>query len=154
RMAGWHKSDEDTLGELGLRIILENTRGTASPDLTLAAGWAGDRIVMLRKGETVSVIWLLAFRDPDSASRFAAVYRQALDHMHGRPPEHRVEHKSNAVLVMIGEAAAQFDRMGPAVWKASAITPPPPPITPGGPSLHADAPHAPSAQLRRLASVR
>lgn len=154
RMTGWHKSDEDTLGELGLRIILENTRGTASPDLTLAAGWAGDRIVMLRRGETVSVIWLLAFRNPDSAARFAAVYRKALDRMHGRPAPHRVELKGSGVLVMIGEAAAHFDRLGPAVWKASAITPPPPAITPGGPSLHAGAPHAPSAQLRRLAAAR
>ena len=54
-----------------------------SPDLALAARWAGDRIVMLRKRETVTVIWLLAFRDTDSASRFAAVYRKVLDRMHG-----------------------------------------------------------------------
>ena len=154
RMTGWHKSDEDTLGELGLRIILENTRGTASPDLALAAKWAGDRIVMLRKGETVSVIWMLAFRDADSASRFAAVYRKVLDHMHGHPATHRVELKGNAVLVVIGEAAAHFDRLGPAVWKASTITAPPPAITPGGPSLQAGAPPAPSAPLRRLAAAR
>jgi hypothetical protein len=152
RMTGWHKADEDTLGELGLRIILENARGTASPDLTLATGWAGDRIVMLRKGEAVSVIWLLAFRDPDSASRFAAVYRKVLDSMHGRPAPHRVEVKGNAVLVMIGEAAAHFDRVGPAVWKASAITAPPPAITPGGPSLHAGARPASTAPPRRLAA--
>lgn len=154
RMTGWHKSDEDTLGELGLRIILENTRGTASPDLTLAAGWAGDRIVMLRRGEAVSVIWLLAFRDPDSTSRFAAVYRKVLDRMHGRPAPHRVELKGNAVLVMIGDAASHYDRLGPAVWKASAIAAPPPAITPGGPSLHAGAPPTPSAQLPWLAAAR
>jgi hypothetical protein len=153
-MAGWHKSDEDTLGELGLRIILENTRGTASPDLALAARWAGDRIVMLRKGETVTVIWLLAFRDTDSASRFAAVYRKVLDRMHGHPAAHRIELKGNAVLAVIGEAAAHYDRLGPAVWKASAITAPPPAITPGGPSLHAGAPPAPSPPLRRLAAAR
>jgi hypothetical protein len=155
RLAGWHKSDEDTLGELGLRIILENTRGAASPDLALAAGWAGDRIVMLRKGETVSVIWLLTFRDADSASRFAAVYRKVLDHLHGHPAAHRVELRRNAVLVVAGDAAAHFDRLGPAVWKASTITAPPPAITPGSPSLHAEAPPpASSAPLRRLAAAR
>jgi hypothetical protein len=153
-MSGWHKSDEDTLGELGLRIILENTRGTTSPDLALAAGWAGDRIVMLRKGEAVSVIWLLAFRDSDSASRFAAVYRKVLDRIHGHPAPHRVELKGNAVLVAIGDAATHYDRLGSAVWKASAITPPPPAITPGGPSLHAGAPPVPAARLRRLAAAR
>jgi hypothetical protein len=58
------------------------------------------------------------------------------------------------VLVAIGEAAAHFDTLGPAVWKASAITAPPPAITPGGPSLQASAPPAPSAPLRRLAAAR
>ncbi len=154
RMAGWHKSDEDTLGELGLRIVLENTRGTASPDLALATKWAGDRIVMLRKGDTVSVIWLLALRDTDSAARLAAVYRKVLDHLHGHPAPHRVELKGNAILVMIGETAAHYDSLGPAVWKASAITAPPPAITPGGPSLQAGAPPFPSAPLRRLAAAR
>jgi hypothetical protein len=154
RMAGWHKSDEDTLGELGLRIILENTRGTKSPDLALAGKWAGDRIVMLRKGETVTVIWLLAFRDADSAARFAAVYRKVLDGMHGHPAAHRVELKGNAVLVVIGEAVAHYDRLGPAIWKASTITAPAPAITPGGPSLHAALPAARSTPppLRRLAA--
>ena len=154
RMAGWHKSDEDTLGELGLRIILQNTRGVTSPDVAFAAKWAGDRIVMLRKGETVSVIWLLAFRDADSAAHFAAVYRKVLDHMHGRPAAHRVELKGNAVLVAIGEAAAHFDTLGPAVWKASAITTPPPASMPGSPSLHVGVPPAPAAPVRRLAAAR
>jgi hypothetical protein len=153
-LAGWHKSDEDTLGELGLRIILENTRGAASPDLALAAKWAGDRIVMLRKGDAVSVIWLLAFRDADSASRFAGVYREVLDHMHVHPAAHRVELKRNAVLVVVGEATAHFDSLGPPVWRASTITAPPPAITPGSPSLHAEAPaRAPSAPRRRLAAA-
>jgi hypothetical protein len=110
--------------------------------------------VMLRKGETVTVIWLLAFRDTDSASRFAAVYRKVLDRMHGHPAAHRVELKGKAVLVVIGDAAAHFDRLGPALWKASTITAPAPTITPGGPSLQAGAPSFPSAPLRRLAAVR
>jgi hypothetical protein len=153
-LAGWHKSDEDTLGELGLRIILENTRGTASPDLALASSWAGDRIVMLRKGDVVSVIWLLALRDADSAPRFAAVYRKVLDHMHGRPAAHRVEVKGNAVLIVIGEPAAHFDALAPAVWKASSITPAPPPMTPGAPSLHAAMPPVRCAPSGRLAAAR
>lgn len=154
RLASWHKSDEDTLGELGLRIILENTRGTSSPDLALAASWAGDRIVMLRKGEAVSVIWLLAFRSTESAARFAALYRKVLDHLHGRPAAHHVELKGDAVLVVIGEPAAHFETLGPAVWKASTITAPPPAITPGGPSLHAAAPPILAAPLGRLAAAR
>jgi hypothetical protein len=153
RMAGWHKSDEDTLGELGLRIVFENARGAASPDLAIARRWAGDRIVMLRKGDAVSVIWLLTFREADSAARFAAVYRNLLDHLHGHPAVHRVELKGRAVLVAIGEAAEHYNRLGPAVWKASVITPPPPPISPGSPSLHAEARPAADALARRLAAA-
>jgi hypothetical protein len=154
RLAGWHKSDEDTLGELGLRIILENTRGTASPDLALASRWAGDRIVMLRKGDVVSVIWLLGLRDSDSAAHFAAVYRKVLDHMHGRPAAHRVEVKGNAVLIVIGGPAANFDALASALWKASSITPAPPPITPGASSLHADSPPVRCTPPGRLAAAR
>jgi hypothetical protein len=154
RLVGWHKSDEDTLGELGLRIILENTRGTASPDLVLASKWAGDRIVMVRKGDVVSVIWLLALRDADSAAHFAAVYQKVLDHMHGRPAAHRVEVKGNAMLIVIGEPAVHFDALASAVWKASSITPAPPPITPGAPSLHAAAPPVRCAPPGRLAAAR
>jgi hypothetical protein len=154
QMRGWHKSDEDTLGELGLRIILENTRGMTSPEVKLAAGWAGDRIVMLRRGDAVSVIWLLAFRDSDSASRFAAAYGNVLDHLHGHPAPHRVELKDTAVLVMVGKAS-HFERLAPAVWKASVITPPPPAITPGSPSLRASVrPPVPAARLCRLAATR
>jgi hypothetical protein len=102
----------------------------------------------------VTVIWLLAFRAADSASRFAAVYRKVLDGMHGHPAAHRVELKGNAVLVVIGEAAAHYDRLGPAIWKASTIIAPVPAITPGGPSLHAALPAARSAPLRRLAAAR
>jgi hypothetical protein len=152
-LAGWRKADEDTLGELGLRIVLENTRGTASPDLALAAGWAGDRIVMLRKGDATSVIWLLAFRDAESASRFSSVYRKVLGHLHGHPAVHRVDLKGSAVLVVVGEAADHYDRLGPAVWKASTIAAPPPAITPGNPSLHASAPPASFARMGRLAAA-
>jgi hypothetical protein len=100
------------------------------------------------------VIWLLAFREADSATRFAAVYGKVLDHLHGHPAAHRVELRGNAVLVVVGEAATHYDRLGPAVWKASTITAPAPAITPGAPSLHAALPPAHFAPLRRLAAAR
>jgi hypothetical protein len=102
----------------------------------------------------VTVIWLLAFREADSAARFVAVYRKVLDHLHGHPTTHRVELKGDAVLVVVGEAAANYDRLGPAVWKASTITAPAPAITPGGPSLHAELRPTRPTPLGRLAAAR
>jgi hypothetical protein len=139
-MPGWRKSDEDTLGELGLRIILENSFGPSSPKLAVADKWAGDRIVMLRRKDVVSVIWLVAFRDGDSASRFAEIYRQALEHIRGRPAARRVEVKHDAILIAIGESAARFDRLAPAVWKSSTIKAPLPAIAPESHPLQAKTP--------------
>lgn len=143
-LGGWRKADEDTLGELGLRIILENTRGKNSPDVKLADKWAGDRIVMLRKGKSVGVIWLVAFRDGAAAARFAAVYRKVLDRLHRHGTPHRVEVRESAALIAVGEPAARFDKLAPALWKASKITAPAPAAPASNAPLQAAAPRAPA----------
>lgn len=152
-MPGWRKSDEDTLGELGLRIILENSFGSSSPEIAMADKWAGDRIVMLRKGSVVSVVWLIAFRDNDSASRFSDAYRRALGRIRGRPTAHSVEAKGNALLVAIGESAVHFSRLAPAVWKASTIRIPAPAISPESHPLQAQAPQGGQRISARLAAA-
>ena len=115
--------------------------------------WAGDRIVMLRKGDAVSVIWLLTFREADSAARFAAVYRDLLDHLHGPSggPSRRTQRQGGARCDR--RSGRTLQSVGPAVWKASVITPPPPPISPGSPSLHAEARPASDALARRIAAA-
>lgn len=135
-LPGWKKVDQDTMGELGLRIILENTLGTASPRLALASKWAGDRVLMLRKGKAVGVIWLMAFRSAEAAKRFGTVYREVLNHLHARDHvARRVEIRKNAVLVVLGEPAAHFAKLGPAVWKQSRITAGGPAIPQAGKAL-------------------
>lgn len=151
-LGGWHKADEDTLGELGVRIILENARGEHSPDVKLADQWAGDRIVMLRKGKAVSVIWLLALRDARAAARFGALYGKVLDRLHARRMPHRVEARGAAVLVAVGEPAARFDRLAPVLWKASRITAPPPAAPAKSAPLQAMAPAPP--EPARIAANR
>lgn len=138
-LRSWHKADADTMGALGLRIILQNTRGKNSPDVKLADGLAGDRIVMLREGKSVGVIWILAFRDTAAAARFAAVYRKVLDHLNARRAAHRVEVRRSAVLVVVGKPAAQFNALAPAVWKASKVNSPPPAVPPSAKPLQAAA---------------
>lgn len=148
RLPEWHKADADTMGELGLRIILQNTLPKNSPDLKLAAKWAGDRVVMLRKSKATGVIWLLAFRDAGSARRFAAVYGKVLDRLHARRrTAHRVEVRGAAVLVIIGEPAAHFEALAAALWKASKITPAPPAAPPSSAPLQAAAPAPPALRL-------
>jgi hypothetical protein len=152
-MPGWHKSDEDTLGELGLRIILENSFGPSAPELKTADKWAGDRIVMLRKGNAVSVVWLIAFRDNDSLSRFADTYRRVLGRIRGLPAARRMDVRGNTLLVAIGETAARFARLAPAVRKGSTVKPPAPAISPESHPLQAQAPQGEYRISARLAAA-
>ncbi|MFZ0887565.1 MAG: hypothetical protein WA005_03865, partial [Candidatus Binataceae bacterium] len=118
-LAGWDQGSEDSYGELLLQIILERVLGADSPDLPLADRWAGDRLVALRKGQSVTVLWLVMFRDDHSAQRFAAVYASALDRTLGATVPHRVGYRLQAVLVSIGESAQKFVSLEPAVWAAT-----------------------------------
>jgi hypothetical protein len=67
----WQKFEENTIGELQLQMILKNTLGTAAPEAQLADRWAGDRMVTLRKGDSLSVLWIVVLDDDASAARFA-----------------------------------------------------------------------------------
>ncbi len=131
-LSNWKKIDEDTEGELTLQIILQMGFGRIgsgrigdgkdAPEVRLADKWAGDRIVILKAGFDLSVIWLLAMRDRDSAAKFAVGYRALLDRERASTP-HAIEQRSNAVLVIAGPAANQFATLAPAIWKASKIGP-------------------------------
>lgn len=120
-MSGWKKADEDTYGELLLRVILERNLGKQSNELGLASRWAADRMVILQAGRDVNVIWMLAFSDERAAGHFTVVYQTLLDRLLGDSTPHRIDTRDKAVLVMIGQGADYFHTLAPAVWSASTI---------------------------------
>ena len=120
-MTGWKKIDDDTYGELLLRVILERNLGKQSNELGLATRWIADRIIILQQSRGVNVIWMLAFADPQTASHFAVVYQTLLDRLLGDSTPHRIDARSNVVLVVIGQGADYFETLAPAIWNASAI---------------------------------
>jgi hypothetical protein len=120
-MSGWKKADEDTYGELLIRVILERNLGKQSSDVGLAAQWTADHMIILQENHEVSVIWMLAFSDGQTASRFAVVYQALLDRLLGAATPHRIDARSNAVLAVIGSGADYFDTLAPAIWNASTI---------------------------------
>jgi hypothetical protein len=68
---GWTEGWSDTLGELGIATWLEPTAGVAAAK-TAAAGWGGDRIVMLEGGDgTWLVAWQTAWDTAADADGFA-----------------------------------------------------------------------------------
>ncbi len=120
-MPGWKKADVDTYGELLLRVILERNLGKQSSELGLASQWTADSMIILQESRNVNVIWMLAFSDERSASHFAVVYETLLDRLLGDSTPHRIDTRSNAVLVVIGQGADYFDNLAPAIWNASTI---------------------------------
>lgn len=125
-LKGWEKVDEDTYGELSLRIILQLALGQNAPEVMLARKWAGDRMAILGKGQSVTVVWVIVFRDSDSAAKFATVYRSILAKL-PQPDPYIVQLNGDAIMVVVGSGSLDFDRLGPAVWKATRIAPAPAP---------------------------
>lgn len=120
-MRAWKKADDDTYGELLLRVILERNLGKQSNEVGLAARWSADRMIILQDGRDVNVIWMLAFRDAQTASHFAVVYETLLDRLLGDSTPHRIDTRANAVLMIIGQGANYFDTLAPSIWNASTI---------------------------------
>jgi len=120
-MSGWRKADDDTYGELLLRVILERNLGKQSSELGLASQWTADRMIILQESRGVNVIWMLTFSNIQTASHFAVVYQTLLDRLLGDSTPHRIDTRSNAVLVVIGQGADYFDTLAPAIWNASTI---------------------------------
>jgi len=120
-MSGWKKADDDTYGELLLRVILERNLGQQSSEVGLASRWLADRMIILQESRAVNVIWMLAFSDARTAGHFAVVYQTLLDRLLGDSTPHRIDTRANAVLVVIGEGADYFETLAPAIWNASAI---------------------------------
>jgi hypothetical protein len=120
-MAGWTKADDDTFGELLLRVILERNLGKQSSEVAMAARWQADRMIILQRGSNISVLWMLAFSDEQTAEHFAVVYEALLDRLAGGSTPHRIDVHSNEALVVIGQGANYFDTLAPAIWNASTI---------------------------------
>lgn len=112
----------NTYGELMLRVILKRNP-SARAQVALARGWRGDRMVVLKKGGALTVMWIVVLRDEETAAAFARVYRGVLDGIPasaGSTPHH-VARRGDAVLAVIGQGAAHYEKLDPAIWHASVI---------------------------------
>jgi hypothetical protein len=119
-MSSWSKVDDDTYGELLLRIILQRNLGKDAPEVALAGRWAGDQMVILQSGRQISVIWLLVFAESGTAAKFAAVYTTTLDKLLGNT-RHEVDYRDREVLVAIGAAAQAMETLEPSIWSETQI---------------------------------
>jgi hypothetical protein len=76
-----------------------------------------------------------------------------LGRIRGLPAARRMDVRGNTLLVAIGETAARFARLAPAVWKGSTVKPPAPAISPESHPLQAQAPQGEYRISARLAAA-
>jgi hypothetical protein len=117
----WKKVDDDTYGELLLSVILKRNLGAQAPALTTLPRWAGDRILVLEKGHSLTLLWFIVFRDSESAERFGDAYRGILKRLPGEVSPFEVEVRFTTVFVAIGAGANPFGPLASAVWKSSTV---------------------------------
>jgi hypothetical protein len=125
-LKGWRKVDDDTYGELLLEVIFEANLAPHAPVLKALPRWAGDRIVALENDQALTLIWMVAFRDPDAAELFSAGYGDVLKRIASTKDSFRIERQASVVLVAIGDSARNFDAFAPQIWKASSVSAPEP----------------------------
>ncbi|MGO9451426.1 MAG: hypothetical protein ACLQDV_10355 [Candidatus Binataceae bacterium] len=119
-MASWKKVDDDTYGELLLRVILQRNLGKDAPQVVLAQRWSGDQMIILQSGREISIIWMVAFAESTSAREFAASYTTMLDKLLGNT-RHAIDSRNDAVLIVIGNGAQNMATMSPAIWAQSKV---------------------------------
>ncbi|MFZ0679278.1 hypothetical protein [Candidatus Binatus sp.] len=117
----WKKVDEDTLGELMLKIMLERTMGEDTPYVEASTKWAGDRIVALQKGKSLTILWMITFRSAGDADNFAQLYSGILEKVLPGTTARKVDRLGPVVFAMIGDGAIRYREYLPEVWKQSTI---------------------------------
>jgi hypothetical protein len=108
--AGWSEIEQDTLGELILRIWLAQNGVPTTIAVAAAAGWGGDRLALLRgpSGEP-TVGFRTEWDTADDADEFAAAAGTALASLGG---SHRVIHAdgSRTIVLALGDADDRLAR--------------------------------------------
>lgn len=122
-LPGWKKADDDTYGELLLKLIFQQNLPPHAQALSILPRWAGDRMITLKKGAQLTLLWMVVFHDQMSAKEFASTYSRILQNLGHISNPHGIATRAAAVFIAIGPGARDFVRLSDAVWKASRVTP-------------------------------
>jgi hypothetical protein len=111
---GWQEALRDTLGELQLSIWLKGDPASAEDAVQAAAGWNGDRVVVLTGSDDAwAVASVSEWDSPDDAAEFADAATLAYDAL-GRPGGVIHQPGSTGVTILIAsdeDAALGLDRI-------------------------------------------
>lgn len=69
-LSGWNKAAEGTLGELGIKILLNDTLKDADLAEKAAAGWGGDKYAVYEKNNELALCWVTDWDTANDAKEF------------------------------------------------------------------------------------
>lgn len=132
----WTLAEETTLGELTIRILLE--RFVARPRATaIAAGWDGDRMLAVTRGDRIALVWLTSWDTEQDAGDFFAAWAGILAKRHpgnatiggadvverGGGDPYYVERRGGRVLAIEGPLETDLQALADRIWRRSSFEP-------------------------------
>ena len=105
---GWTEAGQDTLGEFVLRLWLTQNRVPAATATAAAAGWGGDRLVLLRGPSAALSVGLVTMWDTEAdAAEFASAAGTAIAPLGTAETRHLLS-GGKAVVVAIGDGSKKL----------------------------------------------
>src|SRR6266516_2747471 len=111
--SGFTRILEDTIGELGIRVLARRALPAARA-AQVAEGWGGDRLRALRRGDDLVLVWMTAWDSPADAGEFA-------DALPGLVPDARVERRKERVLLLLGPPGIDWTGLARRVWSRATV---------------------------------
>jgi hypothetical protein len=109
--AGWKRTLDDTVGELGVRVL---GAGKLPPERaeSVAEGWGGDRLRVLARGDDLVLVWMTAWDTLDDAAQFATALPTLTDGA-------LIERRDDRVLALLGppDDGPDLGYLAAATWK-------------------------------------
>jgi hypothetical protein len=109
---GWTRILEDTFGELDVRVLAGRVFDPPRAG-TIAAGWGGDRVRVVARGDELLIVWLSAWDSEADAVELADALPSLL-------PDAIVERRGDRVLMLLGTDTAG---LAARVWSRSRLSP-------------------------------
>jgi len=107
---------EDTIGELGIRILVGGELSPATA-VRVADGWGGDRLRAFTKGDALVLVWMTAWDRAEDATDFAGA-------MPVVRPDARIDQRDDRVLVLLGPespASPMLAALASRVWQHTQV---------------------------------
>ena len=131
----WQLAEETTLGEFTIRLLAERyvERARAAE---VAAGWDGDRLMAVGRGDELVLVWLTAWDTEQDAVDFHATWASILASRHTGTPRraetivslggaqpYYLERRGTKVLAIEGALDADLAELADRIWRRSSFEP-------------------------------